>query len=324
MPPTEGEGGSASSNDGDAAQQPVQQLAGAQVAQESAHRVLYAGLLAGATSGSITKTATAPLERIKILSQVNKSKLPPSLFAVGAEAVRTEGVRSLWKGNFTNCLRVIPQYSLKFGVYDFINELVKDPNNPDAPSTLPQKMTAGAMSGVVTILVCHPLQVLRTRLSLPGNHYNGVVDGVRKIISTEGPLSFYRGLTPTILSGTPYISLQLTFHYGIFRPLMPTLGIPDGPLASGASGLCSNLCAQLITYPGEVVRTRMISDGIGGKPPEYGGKMREVIRKTFAKEGFRGFFKGYMANAVRAFPASILQFVIYDETKKFYNDLLVR
>eukprot|EP00658_Telonema_sp_P-2_P043326 TRINITY_DN31264_c0_g1_i2.p2 TRINITY_DN31264_c0_g1~~TRINITY_DN31264_c0_g1_i2.p2 ORF type:complete len:178 (-),score=32.55 TRINITY_DN31264_c0_g1_i2:239-772(-) len=167
----------------------------------------------------------------------------------------------------------------------------------------------------------HPLQVVRTRLSMSGNHYNGIAHCVTQIARTQGPSAFYTGLMPTLLSGTPYISLQLTFHYGVFKPLMPQLGL-DGPIASGVSGLLSNLCAQFVTFPGETVRNRMITDGVG-KPPEYGGSMMRCVSLTLKKEGVRGFFKGYGANAVRAFPASILQFMIYDESKVFFQRMLM-
>jgi len=84
-----------------------------------------------------------------------------------------------------------------------------------------------------------------------------------------------------------------------------------------ASGLCSNWCAQLVTYPGEVIRTRLITDGMGGKPKVYNGMM-SVCTLVLQNEGPKGFLKGYVANAVRAIPASMLQFAIMDTMREVY------
>jgi len=112
----------------------------------------------------------------------------------------------------------------------------------------------------------------------------------------------------------------MTLHYGVFKDMMPQIGL-TGAFASAASGLCSNWVAQFVTYPGEVVRTRMIVDGMGGGARQYNG-MLDVAAKAFAREGVKAFWKGFIANAVRAIPASALQFAIYDGTRDFWLNKL--
>jgi len=210
--------------------QVAENVAGKTHSHDDGQKILYAGLLAGATSGVVTKTCTAPLERIKILSQNNKGA-NHNLFKIGADTVKQEGMRSLWKGNYVNCLRVIPQYALKFGVNDYVKDLVRDKKNPKAKLSLTQLMLSGSISGFITMVSVHPLQVLRTRQSLPGSEYKGTVSAITKIAQTEGIRGFYVGLPPALLSGTPYVALQMTFHYGVFKPLMPRLGlmVPSRP-----------------------------------------------------------------------------------------------
>jgi len=290
---------------------------------QDGNKILYAGLLSGATSGVVTKTGTAPLERIKILSQNNKGEAT-NMFRMGAQAVKQEGIRSLWKGNAANCLRVVPQYALKFGVNDYIKDLVRDKKDSRKKLELSQLMLSGSISGFITMVSCHPLQVIRTRLSLASSN-QGLAGTIAETARKEGVRGFYVGIGPAIVSGTPYIALQMTFHYGIFKPMMPAIALDGtwpnaaigGTLASAMSGLCSNWCAQLITYPGEVVRTRLITDGQNGKPKVYTGAM-DVFMKVLRNEGVKGLFKGYLANAVRAIPASMLQFAIMDGMRDFY------
>ena len=72
-------------------------------------------LVAGAGSGAFSKTLTAPLERIKIVFQVQGMKpadlLAPKYTGI-LQALRVvvaeEGFAALWKGNGANVLRVIP------------------------------------------------------------------------------------------------------------------------------------------------------------------------------------------------------------------------
>ena len=75
-------------------------------------------LLAGGASGVVTKTMTAPLERIKILLQLRSmSKVTASssssILGTMRSVLRDDGIRGFWKGNGANCTRVVPVYALK-------------------------------------------------------------------------------------------------------------------------------------------------------------------------------------------------------------------
>ena len=74
-------------------------------------------LVAGAGSGAFSKTATAPLERIKIIFQVQGMKgadlVAPKYTGIVQTfwlVMKEEGPFALWKGNGANVLRVIPVY----------------------------------------------------------------------------------------------------------------------------------------------------------------------------------------------------------------------
>ncbi len=65
----------------------------------------------------MTDTAIAPLERVKILLQIqgmrNSTKYNGVLQTM-AVVTREEGFMKLWKGNGANISRVVPNVSLKF------------------------------------------------------------------------------------------------------------------------------------------------------------------------------------------------------------------
>ena len=89
--------------------------------KKSHQHLMVLQMVAGAFSGAVTKTATAPLERIKIIFQVQgmakQDLVKPkytSILQTLALVSKEEGVHALWKGNGANVLRVIPVYGLKF------------------------------------------------------------------------------------------------------------------------------------------------------------------------------------------------------------------
>lgn len=91
-------------------------------------------MVAGAFSGAVTKTATAPLERIKIIFQIQgmaekdlKAPKYTSILQTLALVSKEEGPLALWKGNGANVLRVIPVYGLKFAFNDTFKTLVAGP-----------------------------------------------------------------------------------------------------------------------------------------------------------------------------------------------------
>jgi hypothetical protein len=81
-----------------------------------------AGLVvAGGLAGAVSKTLTAPLERVKILLQIQGMRVAEpgaapryrGVWSTLAAVVREEGPRALFKGNGSNVLRIVPVYALK-------------------------------------------------------------------------------------------------------------------------------------------------------------------------------------------------------------------
>ncbi|KAF5190023.1 Mitochondrial adenine nucleotide transporter adnt1 [Thalictrum thalictroides] len=77
-------------------------------------------LVAGGVAGGVSRTAVAPLERMKILLQVqNPHSIKYSGTVQGLKYIwRSEGLRGLFKGNGTNCARIVPNSAVKFYSYE--------------------------------------------------------------------------------------------------------------------------------------------------------------------------------------------------------------
>ena len=55
--------------------------------------------------------------------------------------------------------------------------------------------------------------VIKTRLAVaPTGVYNGIADVSIKMFKAEGPIAFYRGVTPAILSTIPHAGINLMLY----------------------------------------------------------------------------------------------------------------
>jgi hypothetical protein len=297
--------------------------------------------LCGAGSGAIAKTAVAPLERVKILLQLQGMKstlsnLPQStsMVALIRYIIREEGVVGLFKGNGANVVRVIPVYALKFSFNDTFKNLIRAPGQNNRQLTLNQLMLAGTMAGLFQITITYPLELVRTRLALStaDSHYKGIIDCAVKTVKTEGIGALYKGITATWWSGAPYVGLQMTTYEMIKRHL-PSIFLVEvgnkhnpnlpprqdinitGKLVSGA---LSGLISQTLTFPGDTIRRRMQTNGLNGKPRQYSSTW-DCIRQTYTKEGMIGFMRGASTNVWRCIPGAALQFAMYDSFKSIFG-----
>ncbi|KAM2909568.1 hypothetical protein FF1_002532 [Malus domestica] len=76
-------------------------------------------LVVGGVAGGVSRTAVAPLERMKLFLQVqNPHNIKYNGTIQGLKHIwRNKGFRGLFKGNGTNCARIVPNSAVKFFNY---------------------------------------------------------------------------------------------------------------------------------------------------------------------------------------------------------------
>lgn len=291
--------------------------------------------MAGAGAGALTKTSVAPLERVKILFQIQgmqgqsgeRAKYR-SLTQALRLIVKEEGGLALWRGNGANCVRVIPVYALKFTFNDAFKDMVRNGQTGTSNDlSMTQRMMAGTMAGLCQTTITYPLELIRTRLSLgaamSGVEYKGIFDCLKLTVRYEGVAALYKGIGPTYVSGAPYVGLQMTF-FDVYRELL----VPSsaGGNSGGGSdfvgniarmmvaGACAGMTAQTITYPGDTIRRRMQSNGIGGRDRIYSNSWQCMV-KVVADEGIVGLYQGLGINIIRGIPGAAIQFAAYETLK---------
>lgn len=170
---------------------------------------IWRAFLAGGCGGLVSRTATAPLEKVKILQQTATDKhLSIARHLTGVW--QKEGLKSLFAGNGANCIRVLPFSALVCVAYSnmakhFPLDRTSSPWNPL------WRMGAGATAGIFATLLTHPIDVVRARLTIQSQftqQYSGLVHGIASIARSEGVRGLYSGLGPTLLAIAPFMAVQ--------------------------------------------------------------------------------------------------------------------
>jgi hypothetical protein len=122
-------------------------------------------LIAGGVAGGLSKTAVAPLERIKILYQIKHGNFQSMGVCRSLSCIaKTEGLRGLYKGNGASVLRIVPYAALHFAAYEQYRHWIID-GVPAAGTGPVVDLVAGSLAGGTAVLCTYPLDLARTRLA---------------------------------------------------------------------------------------------------------------------------------------------------------------
>ncbi|XP_036417454.1 calcium-binding mitochondrial carrier protein SCaMC-1-like [Colossoma macropomum] len=274
-------------------------------------------LVAGAAAGAVSRTGTAPLDRIKVFMQVHASKSNRiGLLGGFRRMLREGGVTSLWRGNGLNVLKMAPETAIKFMAYEQYKKFLA--SEGDQIETA-QRFMAGSLAGATAQTAIYPLEVMKTRLTLRSTgQYSGMLDCARSILQREGIKAFYKGYVPNILGIIPYAGIDLAVYESLKNAWLSNYATDTanpGVLVLLGCGTVSSTCGQLASYPLALVRTRMQAQASLNNSEQL--SMRSLVKSIVAKEGFFGLYRGILPNFMKVIPAVSISYVVYEYTKSF-------
>jgi solute carrier family 25 (adenine nucleotide translocator) protein 4/5/6/31 len=168
--------------------------------------------VAGACAGAVAKTVVAPIERVKILMQLQHSLtsqtyLNKNPFQVASTIYRDEGLLAFWRGNFHNVLQQGGTSALNFMFMDYYKAL--------AGNSVYASFLCGGLAGGTATTILYPIQFLRTRLAADvgttGNrsYPNGMRDVLRATLRVDGVVGLYQGYGIALAGIFLYRSLHM-------------------------------------------------------------------------------------------------------------------
>ncbi|CCE85895.1 Piso0_005532 [Millerozyma farinosa CBS 7064] len=267
--------------------------------------------LMGGVSAAVSKTAAAPIERVKLLIQnqdemMKQGRLSRKYDGIAECFRRTaaeEGITSFWRGNTANVIRYFPTQALNFAFKDKFKAMFGFKKDEGYWKWFAGNLASGGLAGATSLLFVYSLDFARTRLandakSAKGTgerQFNGLIDVYKKTLASDGIAGLYRGFGPSVVGIIVYRGL----YFGLYDSLKPVVLV--GPLegsfiASFLLGWVVTTGASTASYPLDSVRRRMMMTS--GQAVKYSGAF-DCFKKVVAAEGIASLFKGCGANILR-------------------------
>ncbi|GAA6229573.1 mitochondrial thiamine pyrophosphate carrier [Lates japonicus] len=284
--------------------------------------------LAGSAAGMVTRALVSPFDVLKIRFQLQIERVSYQkpegkywgLFQATRRIHSEEGLSAFWKGHIPAQLLSICFGAVQFASFEFLTEVVHK-STPYDSQTAGVHFVCGGLAACSATVVCQPLDTLRTRFAAQGEPkvYRNLRHAVSVMCRSEGALTFYRGLSPTLMAVFPYAGLQF-FFYNVFKKLLappPKSGSSGGNLRSLICGSGAGMISKTITYPFDLFKKRLQVGGFEearahfGQVRSYRGLV-DCMAQIAKEEGVRGFFKGLSPSLLKAALSTGFTFFWYE------------
>lgn len=284
--------------------------------------------LAGGISAAISKTAVAPIERVKLILQVqaaNKQivagKEYKGIIDCFVRIPKEQGALAFWRGNLANVIRYFPTQALNFAFKDVYKQIFL--GGVDQKTQFWRyffgNLGSGGAAGATSLCFVYPLDYARTRLGADvgkGNadrQYTGLVDCIKKTVKSDGIVGLYRGFNVSVQG----IIIYRAAYFGCYDTARGSLPDPKNSpfIVNFAIAQVVTICSGILSYPFDTVRRRMMMQSGRAKEDIMYKNTLDCWVKISKQEGTKAFFKGALSNVFRG-TGGALVLVLYDELKK--------
>ncbi|KAK8641676.1 hypothetical protein V6N13_011057 [Hibiscus sabdariffa] len=246
------------------------------------------------------------------------------------EIIEQQGWQGLWAGNGINMIRIIPTQAIELATYECVKRTMTSAQEKwdgiESPklqigrlnvnfslSWISPTAVAGAAAGIVSTLACHPLEVIKDRLTVSPEIYPSLSIAITKIYRDGGVGALYAGLSPTLVGMLPYSSCYYFMYDKLKKSYCQSkkknsLNRPEMLVLGALAGFT----ASTISFPLEVARKRLMVGALQGKcPPNMVAALADIIRD----EGVKGLYRGWGASCLKVMPSSGITWMFYEAWK---------
>lgn len=289
--------------------------------------------IAGAASGFLAGVVVCPLDVVKTRLQaqgaMQKNILLKKFLSAFKEIFRTEGVKGLYRGLVPITIGYLPTWTIYFTIYEraktFYPTFLRQ--NLGIQLDWANHFCSALTAGMASSIAVNPIWVVKTRLMIQTSSktplhtdrtfYKGTFDALKTMYKEEGFLVFYSGLVPSLFG-----LFHVGIHFPVFEHLKYLLRCNEPDTNHRLWRLIfalavSKMIASTITYPHEILRTRLQIQAADHKRET----LLAAVSKIYRKEHFKGFYAGYAINLMRTVPASAVTLVSFEYFKTFLLDI---
>ncbi|KAI7865406.1 mitochondrial carrier domain-containing protein [Spinellus fusiger] len=187
----------------------------------------------------------------------------------------------------------------------------------------------GMLSGSCATFITYPLDLLRTRFAVQGNHkvYSSVMGAVQEIYTKEGVRGLYQGLFPSMVQIMPYMGLMFLSYDSLCRGMTwlknrDLLQDTNKRTQDMVCGSLASIISKTGVFPLDVVRKRWQVQGphradyvIASIPCYSRTSLWTCMQSILRKEGFLSLYKGLLPGLLKAGPAGAVHFLVFESAK---------
>uniref|UniRef100_A0A7S4W391 Mitochondrial carrier protein n=1 Tax=Ditylum brightwellii TaxID=49249 RepID=A0A7S4W391_9STRA len=298
-------------------------------------------IIAGAGSGGIASVVCAPLDLVRTRMQVMGTST--SAEAAAAAGLTNDGIYStvhaiFKKEGIAGCFRglgatlaTVPTFwAIYFPLYEEckreIHAYTTSSNSTAERIPFLEHMGSAIIAGAVADFFCNPMFVVRTRMQTEALHYmelplgerrpHGMVRTTVNLYREGGVPIFWRGLTASLM-GLSHVAVQFPVYEWLkaeARKVSPTN--EESPFHLLLSSGISKMTASVLTYPHEVIRSRMMD----ARGASSAGNVFTMASRIIKEEGWRTMYKGLHVSLVRVVPNCCITFMTYELILRWARD----
>uniref|UniRef100_A0A023FHC1 ADP/ATP translocase n=1 Tax=Amblyomma cajennense TaxID=34607 RepID=A0A023FHC1_AMBCJ len=285
--------------------------------------------IAGGVAAAISKTAVAPIERVKLLlqvqhasKQITEAQRYKGMVDCFVRIPKEQGFLSFWRGNLANVIRYFPTQALNFAFKDKYKQVFLGGVDKKTQfwRYFAGNLASGGAAGATSLCFVYPLDFARTRLAADigkgagQREFTGLGNCLTKIFKSDGLVGLYRGFNVSVQG----IIIYRAAYFGFFDTAKGMLPDPKNTpiVISWLIAQTVTTVAGIMSYPFDTVRRRMMMQSGRAKADLMYKNTLHCWGKIYRTEGGAAFFKGAFSNVLRG-TGGALVLVLYDEIKAF-------
>ncbi|KAK0410695.1 hypothetical protein QR680_005280 [Steinernema hermaphroditum] len=297
--------------------------------EPSIQRQFLIDFAAGGSSAALARTIVAPIDRVKLLLQNQRSHQNISVEAEYkgiADCFRRvwgeQGALSFWRGNGINVVRIMPQQALNFAFKDTYKQVFMGDVDKHTHfwKFFAGNLASGGFAGATSLCFIYPLDFGRQMFAMDlgrdssQRQYRSLVDCFKKIYKTNGLIGLYRGFNSSVQG----IFIYRGAYFGLFDTAT-SLVVDDRKklnfFVAWGIGQVTTVTAGLVCYPWDTVRRRMMMQSSRDANSRQYKNTLHCWKTILTTEGPQGFYKGALGNVFRGM-GSALVLAFYSEIMK--------
>jgi len=279
-------------------------------------------VFAGLGSGAISSVVCAPLDlirtRVQVMGNLSRPISYNNMYRSLKDIFHQEGFRGCFRGLGVSFATVPTFWAIYFPIYEMAKRnlsVMQHQHHNEFTAKLLNNlsfihMTSAITAGGIADVLCNPMFVVRTRMQTERLHnkylpQQSILSTVASMYREGGLPIFWRGLSASLF-GLSHVAIQFPVYewckaQARSRSCSDTENSFDLLIASALS----KTCACLITYPHEVIRSRVMDS-------RCSVTLIDTVKGLIAKEGYIGLYSGLTVSLVRVIPNCCVTFVSYE------------